>query len=156
MNEWIDYLRSHIHYFTWCVRIIVVKVLIKILICYDCHRLILTLSRRRSLSYRNQSIDLQRIFGKTKYSFSHRTKETEREELIINLVFEGWSYFNLSNLGLVLGMVLETYISVAMRVKSKSQKNLRANSYVWMYFRENLLGKHFCPTTSLLPTHHPE
>ena len=36
--------------------------------------------------------------------------------------FEGWSWFNVNNLGLALGMTLKFYSSVTKRLKSKVKK----------------------------------
>ena len=36
--------------------------------------------------------------------------------------FEGWSWFNVNNLGLALGMALKFYSSVAKRLKLKVKK----------------------------------
>ena len=53
------------------------------------------------------------------------------EEVIISQViygfvqkadFEGWSWFNVNNLGLALGMALRFYSSVAERLKLKVKK----------------------------------
>ena len=49
-------------------------------------------------------------------------------------LFKGWSWFKFNNVGLVLGIVLKIYSSVA---KELELKTLRANSYVWKYYREN-------------------
>ena len=38
--------------------------------------------------------------------------------------FEVWFWFNVNNLGLVLGMALKFYSSVAKKIKTKSQKVL--------------------------------
>ena len=38
--------------------------------------------------------------------------------------FEGWSWFNVNNFGLALGMALKFYSSVAKKIKTKSQKVL--------------------------------
>ena len=43
--------------------------------------------------------------------------------------FEGWSWFKFNNMRLVLAMALKFYSCVEKRVKTKRQKNLRANSY---------------------------
>ena len=58
----------------------------------------------------------------------------------IRILPKGQSWFGFNNLGLALGMVLEFYTRVAKRVKTKSQKNLVANSYVCRSYRKILGG----------------
>ena len=65
-----------------------------------------------------------------------------------NNFFEGWSWLKFNNLELALGMALKFYTKHGERVKTKSQKVWRVNSYSWRSYRGKAGGGPFCP---LLP-----
>ena len=48
--------------------------------------------------------------------------------------FEGWSWFNVNNLGLALGMALEILQQCGKKMKTKSQKVLRELEGVFLHF----------------------